>query len=93
MFQEVSCAIGLVCFRSASRIDPNSNGRGLSPWRVLGRNLHIVRLCLCCFIAPVHTVKPFERVVHSVLEVSTGLAYRLRGDWMDRRACRLRMDR
>jgi len=39
MFQEVSCAIGLVRFRSRSSINPYPNSRRLCPWRVLRSNL------------------------------------------------------
>ncbi len=39
MFQEVSCAIGLVRFRSRSSINPHPDSRRLCPWRVLRSNL------------------------------------------------------
>ena len=39
MFQEVSCAIGLVRFRSRSGINPHPDSRRLCPWRVLRSNL------------------------------------------------------
>jgi hypothetical protein len=39
MFQEVSCAIGLVRFRSGSSINPHPDSRRLCPWRVLRSNL------------------------------------------------------
>ena len=39
MFQEVSGAIGLVCFRPRSSINPHPNSRRLCPWRVLRSNL------------------------------------------------------
>jgi hypothetical protein len=39
MFQEVSCAIRLVGFRSRSGINPHPNSRCLCPWRVLRSNL------------------------------------------------------
>lgn len=39
MFQEVSCSIGPVRFRSRSSINPHPNSRRLCPWRVLRSNL------------------------------------------------------
>jgi len=39
MFQEVSCSIGPVRFRSRSSINPHTNSRRLRPWRVLRSNL------------------------------------------------------
>jgi hypothetical protein len=43
MFQEVSCAIGLVSFRTRSSIDPHPDSRRLCPGRVLRSNLIDVR--------------------------------------------------
>jgi hypothetical protein len=43
MFQEVSCAIGLVRLRSRSSINPHPDSRCLRPWRVLRSNLEPVR--------------------------------------------------
>lgn len=46
MLQEVSSSIGLVSLSSASGIDPYTDGRGLSPWRVFGSNLEGQSACL-----------------------------------------------
>lgn len=51
-----------------------------------------VRSCPISFRGRSHTVRPFERVVDSVREDSTGFAYRLMGLRMALRAARLRMD-
>jgi hypothetical protein len=42
MFQEVSGAIGLVCFRPRSSINPHTDRRRLGPWRMLCSNLCII---------------------------------------------------
>jgi hypothetical protein len=39
MLQEVSRAVGLVCFRPRSSINPHPDSRRLCPWRVLRSNL------------------------------------------------------
>jgi hypothetical protein len=41
MLQEVCGSIGLVRFRPTSSIDPNTDGRSLSPRRVLSGNLKV----------------------------------------------------
>jgi hypothetical protein len=46
MFQEVSCSIGPVCFRSRSSINPHSNSRRLCPWRVLSSNLILLEAAM-----------------------------------------------
>ena len=78
MFHEMSRAICCVCFGSASSIDPHSHSRGLSPWRVLGRDLDKSDTLLSGGVNGC-TVKPLDNVVDSVLEGVTGLAYLLRG--------------
>jgi hypothetical protein len=47
MFQEVSCAIGPVCFRSRSSINPYTDSRRLCPWRVLRSNLIALETSSC----------------------------------------------
>jgi len=39
MFEKMGCAIRSVCLCSTTGIDPYTNGRRLSPWRMLSRNL------------------------------------------------------
>lgn len=39
VLKEVRSSVRLVGLCPATGIDPHTNGRGLSPWRVLGRNL------------------------------------------------------
>jgi hypothetical protein len=75
MFKKMGGSIGRIGFCSTSGVDPDTNGRGLSPWRVLCCNLPDVsdRGRVGCFSGP-NTVKPFERVVLSVLDGVTGLA-------------------
>lgn len=71
----MSSAIGLVGFGSAAGVNPNSHGRGLSPWRMLGRNLSTVSTAHGQrFPSDGHTVSPLERVVLSVLEGVMGFA-------------------
>lgn len=43
MLQEVRCAVRLICLRAATGIDPNTNSRSLSPWRVLSGDLENVQ--------------------------------------------------
>jgi hypothetical protein len=67
MFQEVSGTVGLVRFRPTPSIDPYTNSRRLSPWRVLCRDLKDT--CQCIYLrlnAIALTVNPFDRVVLSV---------------------------
>lgn len=42
MLKKVSCAVCCICLRPATGIDPNTDRRRLSPWRVLGGNLGIL---------------------------------------------------
>lgn len=42
VLKEVRRAVGLVGFGPASGVDPHADGRGLSPWLVLGRDLRRV---------------------------------------------------
>lgn len=76
VLQEVCCSVGPVGLRAASGIDPDADGRRLSPWRVLGSDLRKGVNCSPHSCQKVrHTVKPLVRVVDSVLEPwETGVA-------------------
>lgn len=83
VLEEVCGSVGLVRLSTAAGIDPHADGRGLGPWRVLGRDLREGvngRSLRCVELA--RTVKPLERVVDSVLEPwETGVARpRVKGD-------------
>ena len=67
VLQEVCSAVRLVCLGAASGVDPNTDGRRLGPWGVLGSDLR--RGVNCSPDSSQifwHTVKPFPRVVDSV---------------------------
>jgi hypothetical protein len=69
VLQEVCRSIGLFCLGAAASIDPDTDGGGLSPRGVLGSDLR--RLVNCSPDSSYvlwHTVKPFLRVVDSVLD-------------------------
>lgn len=76
VLKKVCGSVGLVCLSTAAGIDPHTDGRRLCPWRVLGRDLRGRVNCSpgsCSEL--LHTVKPLERVVDSVLEPwETGVA-------------------
>jgi hypothetical protein len=52
MFQEVSCAIGLVRFRSRSSVNPYPDRRRLCPWRVLRGNLRVLEASVSPSLRP-----------------------------------------
>ena len=67
VLEEVGSAVGLVRLCAASCVDPNTDGRRLGPWGVLGSDLGAWVNCSreeCYNVGP--TVKPFPRVVDSV---------------------------
>jgi hypothetical protein len=91
MFQEVSCAVGLVGFGSRSSVNPHSNSRRLRPWRVLRGNLKNVR-SFQSVGNPILTVSPLDSVVDSVFTpfFTTGVANPLFNGATALRAARLR---
>lgn len=93
MFEKMSSSIGLVRLSPATSIDPDPHGRGLGPWRVFSGDLKSDQYNVASLGQIDPTVKPLESVVLSVLEGVMGLAYRLRGDWMEARALRFRSER
>lgn len=90
MFEEVCCAIGLVCFCSAARINPYTNSRCLRPRGMLCRNLRDYVSSEDTDTNSQHTVKPLDNVVLSVfVPWLTGVANPLAIGWTDFRAVRL----
>ena len=67
MFEEVCCAIGPIGFRPAAGIDPDTDGGSLRPGRVLGRDLQKELSPVYIALADTFTVRPFDRVVLSVV--------------------------
>lgn len=47
MLEEVRGAVVLVSLGTGSRVDPNANGRGLGPWRMLSGDLESFKLDSC----------------------------------------------
>jgi hypothetical protein len=90
MFQEVSCAIGLVRFRSRSSVNPHPDSRRLCPWRVLRSNL--ITLESSFSPVPILTVSRWTDVVDSVFTpfFTTGVAKPLFRGATALRAARLR---
>lgn len=91
MFEEVSCAICLVCLSSRSSVNPNTNGRSLCPRRVFCGNL-VQSADIPAPPTLLHTVRPFDRVVDSVFTpfFTTGVAKPLLNGATVLRATRLR---
>ena len=87
MLEEVCSAVGLVGLCSATSIDPDTHSRGLSPWRVFGRNLCYTSASHNSKMLPRLTVRPFDSVVLSVTAPwLTGVAKPREEGWMARRA-------